>query len=101
MNLNDWRELKLQRKRARFLTDKDGRTLSQELDCLRPHVGTLPILESIPPHLPRDIYICPLHNIIGGPLLVTPIKRNKWEIPNYDELKRKFERTVKIKRQIL
>ena len=85
----------------RFLEDENGLVSAIEIDCLKPHVGNEPILESIPAHLPRDLYMCPLHNIIFGPLVVSPPKGEKWHIPTYHTLKEQFEDIVKIDREKL
>ena len=83
----------------RFLVDADGPVTSIQIECLKQHVGTEPILESIPPHLPRDIYECPIYNIIEGPLVVAPLKGDKWHVPDYNNLKEIFKKTVKLDRK--
>ena len=83
----------------RFLQDTDGPVTCLEVDCLKPQVGTGAILESIPPHLPRDVYMCPLKNIIAGPLVVTPLKAGKWDIPDYTTIKELFQNVVKMDRE--
>ena len=85
----------------RFLFDEGGPVAALRVDCLKPQVGLEPVLESIPPHLPRDMYTCPVHNIIGGPLVVEPLKGDKWRFPHYDKLKEKYKRVAKIDREKL
>ena len=83
----------------RFLVDADGPVTSIQIECLKQHVGTEPILEWIPPHLPRDIYECPIYNIIEGPLVVAPLKGDKWHVPDYTNLKEILKKTVKLDRK--
>ena len=85
----------------RFLTDVDGHTSGIELNCLKPHVGSDTILESVPSHLPADIDVFPLHNIIDGPLEIIPLKSHKWNVPAYESLKRKFEMSITVDREAL
>ena len=75
------------------------RRFLQEVDCLEPQVGTGTILESIASNLPCDVYMCPLKNIIAGPLVVTPLKAGKWDIPDYTTIKELFQNVVKMDRE--
>ena len=84
----------------RFLDDVDGPVEGIEFDCLKPHVGTSTILLSVPEHLQRDVDVFPLRNI-DGPLKVIPLKGGKWDVPEYQQLKEKFERVVKLDRKAL
>ena len=71
----------------RFLEDADGPVQGMELDCLSPHVGTGTILASVPAHLQPDNAVFPIFDIIAGPLEVTPLKAEKWNVPAYTLLK--------------
>lgn len=72
-----------------------------EIECLKPHVGLDSILESVPEHLGRDIEVFPVHNIIGGPIEMLPLKNNRWNVPSYPQLKKKFEEYLKVDRKAL
>jgi len=55
-------------------------------------VGSGTILEATPAHLPVDEYSYQLSDVIAGPLKVNPLKGStKFDIPNYEEIKRNFE----------
>ena len=83
----------------RFLADSDGPAESIELDCLKPHFGSGKILEGIPDHLPRDLDIFKVSDIIAGPLDVNILRGNKWEVKEYDDVKRTFEQVTKFDRE--
>ena len=85
--------------KRRFLQDKDGPVTGLEVDCLKPHVGSGNILQSLPSHLPADIDIFPPYNIISGPIDVIPMKGGKWQVPCYAFLKETFEALIKIDRE--
>ena len=57
------------------------------------------VLEGIPSHLPRDIDLFDIENVFAGPLLVKPVKGNKWEVPDYEDVKRAFDIISKIDRE--
>ena len=40
----------------RFLVDENGKMGYWQIDCLKLHIGSGTKLESVPEHLPRDIY---------------------------------------------
>ena len=84
----------------RFLDDVDGPTMALEVDCLKPHVGSGSILESYDQNC-RDIGTFPTHNVVYGPLIVEPMKGNKWSVPAYDELKYFFQQLHDLKRREL
>ena len=84
-----------------FLSDNNGVVTGLEVECLKPHVGTDNILESVPDHLGHDVDIFEVHNIIDGPLDVIHLKSGKWEIPSYQNLKERFARCIKIDRKTL
>ena len=77
----------------------DGPATGIELDCLKPHFGSGTVLEGIPSHLPRDIDLFDIENVFAGPLLVKPVKGNKWEVPDYEDVKRAFDIISKIDRE--
>ena len=84
----------------RFVDDVDGPTMALEVDCLKPHVGSGSILESYDQNC-RDIGTFPTHNVVYGPLIVEPMKGNKWSVPAYDELKYFFQQLHDLKRREL
>ena len=83
----------------RFLQDVNGPTSSLEIDCLKLQAGNSTVLESVPLHLPRDIFVCPLHNVIAGPLTVVPLKGDKWNIPEYGAIKKRFNEVIHLDRE--
>lgn len=85
----------------RFLIECNGPISAMEIECLKPHVGLDSILESVPEHLGRDIEVFPVHNIIGGPIEMLPLKNNRWNVPSYPQLKKKFEEYLKVDRKAL
>ena len=54
-----------------FLSNENGKAFAQEMESLKPKIGSGTILESVPQHLGRDISVYPLHNMITGPLEVS------------------------------
>ena len=68
-----------------------------EIDCLKPKAGSGTIFESAPNHLPRDIDIFQLHNIIAK-VKVVPMRGEKWSIPEHPSLKEKFLRVLRLNR---
>ena len=83
----------------RFLSEKDGPATCLELDCLKPHFGSGSILESVPAHLERDVDIFAIQDIFAGPLTVNPLKGDKWDVPQYEKVKKTFELVVKLDRE--
>ena len=73
------------------MADADGPATGIELDCLKPHFGSGTVFERIPSHLPRDIDLFDIEDVFAGPLLVKPVKGNKREVPDYENVKRAFE----------
>ena len=76
--------------------DENGKVAALQIDCLKRHVGSCTILDSIPEHLPRDIYIYPAHNIINGPLDIVPMRNNRWIVVDYERIKDFFEVVILI-----
>ena len=60
-----------------FLVDSNGRVHSIEVECLKPAVGNTIILLEIPEHLPRDIGLFHIHDVISGPLEMVRLKNGK------------------------
>ena len=59
---------------------------------LRPNIVlTIAILESVPAHLPRDMEIFPVNDIIAGSLDVLLMKSGHWNIPSYSNLQKDFD----------
>ena len=85
----------------RFLEEEGGPTKDLEINCLKPHVGSDTVLESVPSHLTPDVTVFPIHDIIYGPLEVVPMKSGRWNVPEYGELKTKFEICCSIDREAL
>ena len=71
----------------RFLGDVGGPCASVELDCLKPNVSSSTVFESKLDHLP-DVGNFHTEDIIAGPLIVKPLRGKKWEVPNYDNVKK-------------
>ena len=65
------------------MDDIDGPATDLKIECLKPHVGTCNILESVPERLERNVDIFQIFNVIDGPLDVVPLKGDKWEITSY------------------
>ena len=76
--------------RKHFLHDEGGVAASLELDCLKPHVGKSTILESYPKKAHKDICIFQIHDIITVAEVI-PLRRTKWEVPNYALLEELFK----------
>lgn len=55
-----------------------------EIHCVKLHVRTDTVLEYVPTHLHHGIGVFPIHNIIDGPIEVTPLKARKWNIPTFE-----------------
>ena len=58
-------------------------------------------LRSVPEHLERDVDVFPAYCIIDGPLHVIPLNGGQLEIPEYTNLKEKFERVEKMDRKTI
>ena len=86
--------------RRLFLGDVDGPCVSVELDCLKPNVSSSTVFESTPDHLP-DVGNFHTEDIIAGLLIVKPLRRKKWEVPNYNNVKKMYEEVVKLNRKTL
>ena len=76
----------------RELFDVDGPVKSIQLDCLMPKIGSGNVLKAPPQHL-QDIDFFPVHDIICGPLDVTPKPRESraYVVKDYDRVKSHFE----------
>ena len=74
-----------------LFSDENGNPYAVEVESLKLKVGSGTMLESVPEHLGRNISIFPLHNIIAGPLEVLPMKNNKWNVTNYENVKEVFK----------
>ena len=71
----------------RFSIDENGVINFLQIDCLKQHLGSGNILESIPAYLPRDVYMCPVHDIIDRPLKVIPVKTTNGTLLHMKKLK--------------
>ena len=78
----------------RFSVDENGKIEYLQIDCLKRHIGSGTVLESIPEHLPCDIYLCPAHDIINGPLKMIPLRNNRWNAIDYEKVKEIFSKIV-------
>ena len=85
----------------RFSIDENGVINFLQIDCLKQHLGSGNILESIPAYLPRDVYMCPVHDIIDRPLKVIPVKNHKWHVVAYEKIKKRYQEMIKIDGQLL
>lgn len=75
-----------------FLNDNQGLPAALKIDCLKPKHGCLDnILEGIPSHLPPDIDVFPMHNVISKPLMAIHIGVNKIEFPEYPQIVSHFK----------
>ena len=79
--------------------DENGTVEAFQIDCLKPRVGTGTVLDGIPSHLPRDLEIFPISNIISEPLRMIPLKGNRWDVPDYNNLEAFFKEVIKIDRE--
>ena len=59
--------------------------------CLKPKFGSGTILESNPKHLGSDDFVCPIEDIIAGPLDVEPLKgSSKYNVHGYSNCSELF-----------
>ena len=76
----------------RFLKDKDGDVSHLELDCLKPRIGNVDILDGYPPGQ-DDKYLYPLEDVLGGPLDVIPVPRKRsWKVKDLKNIESFYER---------
>ena len=75
----------------RSLIDEDGVIDFLQIDCLKRHVGSGNILQSVPVPLPPDVYMCPAHDIIDGPWKVIPVKNHKRDVVAYGKIKNRYK----------
>ena len=54
------------------MDDENGPMTSVEMECLMAEVESGDVLQAMWFHLPHDIVIFPLQDVISGPLLVIP-----------------------------
>ena len=77
----------------RFLKDEEGEVTHLELDCLKPRVGNVDILDGYPPDHGGDKYVYPLQDVLGGPLDVVPVPRKRsWKVPNLGKIESFFDK---------
>ena len=70
-----------------------------EINWLKPAVGNTTQLESIPIHLPQDQGSVALCDVIAGPLVVSHIKGNKWNVPEHIAVKNYVRFIEKVERE--
>ena len=80
----------------RFLVDENGKIEYLQIDCLKRHIVSGTVLQSIPEHLPHNIYLCATHNIINGPLKMIPLRNNRWNVIDYEKVKEMLSKIVSI-----
>ena len=80
-----------------FLQDESGHVDCVEVHCPKPKVGSGTVLEDTPTHLP-DISVFSLVDVIYGPLEVVPLKGEKFNVPQYQQVVEHFNCVNKIKR---
>ena len=85
----------------RFLLDKDGLANARELDFSKPRVGNETVLQSYDKSTGRDLFICPLHKIIAGPIKVIPKKFPNLDVPDYQKLEKTFPEVKNLDRQLI
>ena len=85
----------------RFLCDENGPATSLEIDCLKPNFGKSNIFDSVPSHLQRDIGLFNIEDVSVGPLNVTPYRRNKWVVEDYDAIHDAYLKLVTLDRKKL
>ena len=76
----------------RFLVDENGKIEYLQIDWLKRHIGSGTVLESIPEHLPHDIYLFPAHDIINGSLKMIPLRNSRWNVIDYGKKKKSFQK---------
>ena len=86
-----------------FLGDENGPVASVKMECLMAKVGSGDVLQATSFHLPRDIAIFPLQDVISGPLLVIPKTRNSrsYQVQGYANLKSLFKIYQTIDKDLL
>ena len=84
---------------CRFLQDENGNVASIEIDCLKPAVGNTNILEEIPGHLEKDIWVFELADVISFPFQAVSVCNNRWEIMEYPLIKQCYEMLKKVDRK--
>ena len=80
----------------RFLVDENGKIGYLQIDCLKLHIGSGTVPESVPEHLPRDIYLCPVHNIMNGLLKMIPLRNNRWNVIDNEKVKKIFSKIFSV-----
>ena len=84
----------------RFLVYENGKIEYLQNNCLKRHIGSGTVLESIPEHLPHNIYLCPAHDI-NGLLKMIPLCNNGWNVIDCEKVKEMFSKIVSIDRKEL
>ena len=77
-----------------------------QIDCLKHHIVSDTVLESILEHLPHSTHLCHAHDIMNGPLKRIPLRNNRWNVINYEKVKfllivRNFMKTYKKLENVL
>ena len=80
----------------RFLVHENGKIGYLQIDCLKLHTGSGTVLESVPEHLPSDIYLCPVHNVIHGLLKMIPLRNNRWNVIDNEKVKKNFSKIFSV-----
>ena len=80
----------------RFLVHENGKIGYLQIDCLKLHTGSGTVLESVPEHLPSDIYLCPVHNVIHGLLKMIPLRNNRWNVIDNEKVKKIFSKIFSV-----
>ena len=70
-----------------------------EMECLKPYFGAGDILQEIPSHMPQDIGLFPMRNIIAGPLDLRFENDGKWKVFGYQNIKAFFDIVKNFDRQ--
>ena len=76
----------------RFLEDECGNVSHLELDCLKPRIGNINILDGYPPDQ-DDKYVYPIEDVFGGPLDVIPVPRKRsWKVNDLANIESFYEK---------
>ena len=87
-------------KYGKFLGDVDRPCVSVEVDCLKPNVSSNTVFELTTDHWPNAGHF-QTRDITVGPLIVKPLHGEKWEVRNYNNVKKMYEEVAKLSRKTL
>ena len=82
------------------LDDENDAVDSLKVCCPKPKVGSGTLLDNVPSHLP-DICLFNLADVIYGPLEVVPMRAQKFDVPEYQEVVKHFNCVKMLERNTL